>query len=68
MPVIISTHNNTIGGSIKPDYILYAEKKMENNEPHFNIYSGYPTAKVLKDVEGNLIENYEITLNNLEAG
>ena len=68
MPVIISTHNNTIGGSIKPDYILYAEKKMENNEPHFNIYSGYPTAKVLKDVEGNLIENYEITLNSLEAG
>ncbi len=68
MPVIISTHNNTIGGSIKPDYILYAEKKMENNEPHFNIYSGYPTAKVLKDVKGNLIENYEITLNSLEAG
>ena len=25
MPVIISTHNNTIGGSIKPDYILYTE-------------------------------------------
>ena len=28
MPVIISTHNNTIGGSIKPDYILYTEKRM----------------------------------------
>lgn len=68
MPVIISTHNNTIGGSIKPDYILYTEKKMEADEPHFNIYSGYPTAKVLKDVEGNSIENYEITLNSLEAG
>lgn len=35
---------------------------------HFNIYSGSPTAKVLKDVEGNSIENYEITLNSLEAG
>lgn len=68
MPVIISTHNNTIGGSIKPDYILYTEKKMEADEPHFNIYSGYPTAKALKDVEGNSIENYEITLNSLEAG
>ena len=68
MPVIISTHNNTIGGSIKPDYILYTEKKIEADEPHFNIYSGYPTAKVLKDVEGNSIENYEITLNSLEAG
>ena len=68
MPVIISTHNNTIGGSIKPDYILYTEKKIEADGPHFNIYSGYPTAKTLKDVEGNSIENYEITLNSLEAG
>ena len=25
MPVVISTHNNTIGGSISPDYILYTE-------------------------------------------
>lgn len=48
MPVIISTHNNTIGGSIKPDYILYTEKKIESGETHFNIYSGYPTAKVLR--------------------
>lgn len=68
MPVIISTHNNTIGGSIKPDYILYTEKKLETDGPHFNIYSGYPTAKALEDVDGNLIENYEITLNSLEAG
>ena len=68
MPVIISTHNNTIGGSIKPDYILYTEKKMKADGPHFNIYSGYPTAQFLKDVNGNIIENYEITLNSLEAG
>lgn len=68
MPVIISTHNNTIGGSIKPDYILYTEKKMEANGTHFNIYSGYPTAKTLRDVKGNTIENYKITLNSLEAG
>lgn len=68
MPVIISTHNNAIGGSIKPDYILYTEKKIEADGPHFNIYSGYPTAKALKDVDGNAIENYEITLNSLEAG
>lgn len=68
MPVIISTHNNTIGGSIKPDYILYTEKKIISGESHFNIYSGYPTEKVLKDVNNNTIENYEITLNSLEAG
>lgn len=68
MPVIISTHNNTIGGSIKPDYILYTEKKIEANEPHFNIYSGYPTAQFLKDIKGSTIENYQITMNSLEAG
>ena len=68
MPVIISTHNNTIGGSIKPDYILYTEKKIESGEALFNIYSGFPTAKVLKDVNNNTIKNYEITLNSLEAG
>lgn len=68
MPVIISTHNNTIGGSIKPDYILYSEKKLDMDGPHFNIYSGYPGSKYLSDVNGNTIENYEITLNSLEAG
>lgn len=68
MPVIISTHNNTIGGSIKPDYILYTEKRIDANEPHFNIYSGYPTAQFLKDVKGNTIENFQITMNSLEAG
>ena len=68
MPVIISTHNNTIGGSIKPDYILYTEKKIEDDGPHFNVYSGFPGSKTLSDVHGNTIENYEITLNSLEAG
>lgn len=68
MPVIISTHNNTIGGSIKPDYILYTDKKIVDCEPCFNIYSGSPTANVLRDVNGDSIENYEITLNSLEAG
>lgn len=68
MPVIISTHNNTIGGSIKPDYILYTEKKIESGIPQFYTYSGFPGAKTLDDVTGNSIENYEITLNSLEAG
>lgn len=27
MPVIVYTHNNTIGSSIKPDFVLYTEKK-----------------------------------------
>lgn len=68
MPVIISTHNNTIGGSIKPDYILYTEKKIISGKAQFFMYSGFPGSKELKDVNGNSIENYEITLDSLEAG
>ena len=68
MPVIISTHNNTIGGSIKPDYILYTEKRIEGGVTNFYMYSGFPGSKELKDINGNRIENYEITLNSLEAG
>lgn len=68
MPVIISTHNNTIGGSIKPDYILYTEKKIISGQTQFFMYSGFPGSKELKDVNGNSIENYEITLDSLEAG
>ena len=68
MPVIISTHNSTIGGSIKPDFILYTEKKVIDGEPKFFTYSGFPGSKVLKDVSGNSIENYQITLDSLEAG
>ena len=49
-------------------YILYTEKQIIANEPHFNIYSGYPTAQFLKDVKGDKIENYQITMNSLEAG
>lgn len=68
MPVVITTHNNTIGGSIKPDYILYTEKKIIDGTPEFYTYSGYPGSKELQDVNGNSIKNYEITLDSLEAG
>lgn len=26
MPVVVVTHNNTIGGSIHPNYVIYTEK------------------------------------------
>ena len=68
MPVVISTHNNTIGGSISPDYILYTEKVIENGEAKYKRYSGYATDASLKTVEGEVIDNYQITINSLEAG
>lgn len=68
MPVVISTHNNTIGGSISPDYILYTEKVIENGVAKYKRYSGYATDASLKTVEGEEIDNYQITINSLEAG
>ncbi len=68
MPVIVSTHNNTIGSSIKPDYILYTEKRMVDNNPIFTVYSGFPTSQKLKDINNNEVENYNTTLDSLEAG
>lgn len=65
MPVVVSTHNNTIGGSIKPDYILYTDKK---NDKEFLLFSGYPTDKILHTVDGREINNFKITISSLEAG
>lgn len=68
MPVVVSTHNNTIGSSIKPDFLLYTEKIIENNTPIFRLYSGHPDEKELKTIDGLKIKNYTVTLDSLEAG
>lgn len=68
IPVIIVTHNNTVGASILPDYILYTKKSIIDKQPVFEIYSGYPSDKFLKSVCGKEISNYDIMLNCLEAG
>lgn len=69
MPVVISTHNSTIGGSIKPNYILYTEKKINGNDDiEFRLYGGNATALTLKTTNGHEIQNYLVTLNSLEAG
>lgn len=68
MPVVVSTHNNTIGGSIKPNYILYTEKKIENGSAKFLLYSGKPGDNYLKTVDGDQTKNYQVTIESLEAG
>jgi ABC-type phosphate transport system ATPase subunit len=68
IPVIIVTHNNTVGASIKPDYILYTKKEVVDKKPIFKIYSGNPSDHVLKSMDGEGISNYQIILNCLEAG
>lgn len=69
VPVVVATHNNTIGASVKPDYILYTKKTVDHEgNVHYQIYSGFPTGRDLTELEGDLVQKHDILLNCLEAG
>ncbi len=68
IPVIVVTHNSTVGASIKPDYIIYTEKKIETGNVRYRVYSGYPSSKELTSPQGDTIINFDAMLNCLEAG
>lgn len=68
MPVVVVTHNSTVGASIEPNYLVYTQKTVEVGVPKFKVYSGYPTDKELSTVDGELISTRVLTLNSLEAG
>ncbi|WP_375322713.1 PHP domain-containing protein [Aliivibrio logei] len=68
MPVVVVTHNNTVGASIKPDYIVYTSKEVEGGEIIYRRYSGHPSNVNLNSVDGKSINNFDITMNSLEAG
>jgi len=67
-PVVVVTHNNTVGASIGADYLLYASKEIEEGKPVYRLYSGHPTDRTLTSPNGKTISNHKITLNLLEAG
>jgi hypothetical protein len=68
MPVVVVTHNNTVGASIGADYLLHATKDTSSGQPVYRIYSGYPTDKALTCVDGSSIGSHETLMNSLEAG
>lgn len=68
IPVIVVTHNNTIGASIKPDYLLYTQKIINSGAVEYKVYYGHPTSKILKNSNGEEIQNLDILFNCLEAG
>jgi ABC-type lipopolysaccharide export system ATPase subunit len=69
MPVIVSTHNNTIGASFFPNRVLYTKRIITHgNSPVFQVYSGAFLDKTLKDRGGNIIDNYGVYMNSLEGG
>ena len=68
MPVVVVTHNSTVGASIGADYLLYASKEVEGDNAVYRLYSGYPTDVKLSSLDGKMISNHDIMLNALEAG
>jgi len=68
MPVVVVTHNSTVGASIKPNYVAITQKNLENREFVYRVFTGYPSDKELTCLDGNKIKNYDSILNCLEAG
>lgn len=68
MPVIVVTHNSTVGASVDADYILYTKKEVLDGKPIYRIFSGYPMDKRLVSVDGAEVNSHETLLNSLEAG
>ena len=68
MPVVVVTHNSTVGASINADYIVYTSKEIEGQNIVYKRYSGHPSDKELCSIEGKKINNFQVTMNTLEAG
>lgn len=68
MPVVLVTHNNTVGASIKPDYLLYTSKEIDTGSVVYRTYSGFPSSKRLQSTDGKTVSTWEITMGCLEAG
>lgn len=68
MPVVLVTHNNTVGMSIKPDYIIHTKKENKDGKIIYTVFGGFPTDKQLVSIDGNQAPSYEVTLSCLEAG
>lgn len=69
MPVIVVTHNNTVGMLMMPDYMLYTQRKIVGGKDEYRIFSGAPGDKEFKTADGTKsIVSYDTLLNTLEAG
>lgn len=68
MPVVVVTHNSTVGASIKPNFLAVTQKSIENSKFVYRIYTGYPSDKELISADGKKLENYKTLLSCLEAG
>ncbi|MBO4623368.1 MAG: hypothetical protein J5691_05705 [Bacilli bacterium] len=65
--VFISTHNNNIGVSLRPDYYVYHKKDIVNNEVKYLRYYGRSVDKVLTCSGGDNIKISDVLIETMEA-
>lgn len=68
IPVVVVTHNSTIGASIEPNYLIHTKRVIIDRVPYFKVYSGLPTDRELVTIDGETIRNYSSLIDSLEAG
>ena len=68
IPVIVATHNNTVGASIKPDYIIHTRREIIEGEANYEVFTGAVSDLKLKNKDNKEISNYRMQLDCLEAG
>lgn len=67
-PVIVATHNSTIGASLNPDFYLYTERNIINNEPKFSTYYGQTGASSFVTGDKSAKKSFTLIIDQLEAG
>jgi predicted metal-dependent phosphoesterase TrpH len=69
LPVVVVTHNSTVGMMMRPDYILYTQRRIIGDKDEYCIFSGPPGDKEFKTANGGeTIDSYSTLLEALEAG
>ena len=63
IPVIVVTHNSTVGASIRPDYILFTERILHEGNASYKVYSGHPSDKELHCPSGEITSNFKVMLD-----
>jgi ABC-type hemin transport system ATPase subunit len=69
MPVIVVTHNSTVGMLLKPDRILYAQREIAGGIDSYHLYACSPGETEFRTFdEKRAITSHKILMDSLEAG
>lgn len=68
MPVVIVTHNSTVGASVLPDFVVYTKRNIDGTRVSYTHFSGQPHSNYLISPTGEKMRNFEVLMNCLEAG